>query len=139
MMIGMSILAIVNLGQMAAQGNAMMAADQAKNAAEAASSGAQEAAKGAAGAEGYSVGVGDSFKTPDGVELKITNMGNALEMKAGTVEFKLPDGSVGKTTINSRFFERCNSNDDVKKLMMNLGKAILKQKLGLSADPGDEI
>ena len=44
LLIGGSIFAIVNLGQMAAQGNAMMAADQAKNAASAAGEGAKEVA-----------------------------------------------------------------------------------------------
>lgn len=48
MMIGLSILAIVNLGQMAAAGNAQMAADAAKNAAgEAGQSAVEETAKGA--------------------------------------------------------------------------------------------
>jgi len=52
LMIGMSILAIVNLGQMAAQGNAMMAADAAKNASNAAGEAAAEGGKSAAGGGG---------------------------------------------------------------------------------------
>ena len=52
LMIGLSILACVNLGQMAAQGKAMMAADQAKAAASAGKAGAKNAAENAAGGKG---------------------------------------------------------------------------------------
>lgn len=135
LLIGGSIFAIVNLGQMAAQGNAMMAADQAKNAASAASEGAKEAV-GNAGAEGYSVSVGDEFKTSSGIKFKIDDLGDSTIMKGGTLKFTLPDGTVGTRTISSNFFSDCNSNADIQLKLSKLGKAMLKQYNDVNSSPG---
>lgn len=135
LLIGGSIFAIVNLGQMAAQGNAMMAADQAKNAASAASEGAKEAV-GNAGAEGYSVSIGDEFKTSSGIKFKIDDLGDSTIMKGGTLKFTMPDGTVGTRTISSNFFSDCNSNADIQLKLSKLGKAMLKQYNDVNSSPG---
>jgi hypothetical protein len=135
LLIGGSIFAIVNLGQMAAQGNAMMAADQAKNAASAASEGAKEAV-GNAGAEGYSVSVGDEFKTSSGIKFKIDDLGDSTIMKGGTLKFTMPDGTVGTRTISSNFFSDCNSNADIQLKLSKLGKVMLKQYNDVNSSPG---
>lgn len=135
LLIGGSIFAIVNLGQMAAQGNAMMAADQAKNAASAASEGAKEAV-GNASAEGYSVSIGDEFKTSSGIKFKIDDLGDSTIMKGGTLKFTMPDGTVGTRTISSNFFSDCNSNADIQLKLSKLGKAMLKQYNDVNSSPG---
>ena len=98
LLIGGSIFAIVNLGQMAAQGNAMMAADQAKNAAKAASEGAKEAVGSAGSGGDVSIINGEIIKTPNG-NVEITG----FRPDGGiSYEVKLPDGTVGISNLSAR-------------------------------------
>ena len=130
MLIGASIFAIVNLGQMAAQGNAMMAADQAKNAASAAGKGAAEAAKGAASGN-VGISNGEVIKTPNGT-VKITG----FRPDGGvSYEVKMPDGSTGISNLSAK---------EVGKLMQSGNKAeffanVAKQHSSASAFAGTPI
>ena len=121
LMIGMSILAIVNLGQMAAQGNAMMAADAAKNASKAAGEAAAEGGKSAASSAnsgGYSLKAGETVQTPNG-PIKITGF-----RSDGGVNVEIPgtDGSTGMTTISAKDIAGINSNEDKIKLLSKFAK-----------------
>ena len=115
LMIGMSILAIVNLGQMAAQGNAMMAADQAKNAASTAAQGTKEFGEKGAGVragkamdldkydlENNGIVRGDTITGPDGTKWKIADLGDSGYAKARNavkIVSKLPDGGTVENYI----------------------------------------
>ena len=136
----MSILAIVNLGQMAAQGNAMMAADQAKNAAEAASSGAQEAAKGAGetSKSGINPDLDDAGDILENHGVMADNGsynvgGQQLTFKGSNgdnvlVEFgeMKPDGTYGTFELTPSHLANCKSKEDILKVAAKLASSFVK-------------
>lgn len=141
MLIGASIFAIVNLGQMAAQGNAMMAADQAKNAASAAKSGAEEAAKNSAGEttkSGINPDLDDAGDILENHGIMADNGsynvgGQQLTFKGSNgdnvvVEFgdMKSDGSFGTFELSPKHLANCKSKADILKVAAKLASSFGK-------------